>query len=488
MNRNSVSAQLGWLLAALLSLVWLYVWLDWQYFKWFSLESHDFLCYVALLPVAWGFWRARRKPALFRYATCSACLFPIWHLVVFKCERRGWETLEAVTSQTGLVIIFIVGLAWTVWLVDRQAQRFQVTRFEASAPTQGPGPLLAMHASMASAEGGRRIWNPVDMDAWFYGKRKPKLYQSLSVFFGYLVTFLAIFLLLINLTGCEEAFALPSGGGEEAPLQPMVKIQKIIKKKFVLNPYSSVYTHAPNETQLQLLEITKHAYKAGSGEGAGAGFSSGNSRGKVHFIRLEYSGGDWDQGIDADENMLMQYHLLTQHKVADEPQTRTISQVKNFKIGESPPLLYLTGQKNINVGRGDVEILRAYLLEKQGMLFADNGGSAHWGNQFKALMGRVLPNISYSRVPLDHPIHRVPYPIPFLPYVAPHGGTDALAWVVDGRIAAYYHPGDIGDAWADDHAGVPTPIWEACYQLGTNIIFYAHAEYNKWLDSRKKSD
>jgi hypothetical protein len=82
----------------------------------------------------------------------------------------------------------------------------------------------------------------------------------------------------------------------------------------------------------------------------------------------------------------------------------------------------------------------------------------------------------------------VPYPIPFLPYVAPHGGTDALAWVVDGRIAAYYHPGDIGDAWGDDHAGVPTPIWEACYQLGTNIIFYAHAEYNKWLDSRKKSD
>ena len=90
-------------------------------------------------------------------------------------------------------------------------------------------------------------------------------------------------------------------------------------------------------------------------------------------------------------------------------------------------------------------------------------------------MNRVLPNVSYIRVPLDHPIHRIPFPIPFLPYAAPHGGTDALAWVVNGRIVAYYHPGDIGDAWADDHAGVPAQIWEACYQLGTNAyILWSH--------------
>ena len=148
----------------------------------------------------------------------------------------------------------------------------------------------------------------------------------------------------------------------------------------------------------------------------------------------------------------------------------------------------MTGQKNISMGNSEIATLKEFLIEKHGMLFADNGGSAHWGNQFKGLMSRVLENVAYIRVPLDHPIHRVPYPIPFLPYVAPHGGRDALAWVVNGRIAAYYHPGDIGDAWADDHAGVPTQIWEACYQLGTNVIFYAHAEYNKWLDSRKKSD
>jgi hypothetical protein len=49
----------------------------------------------------------------------------------------------------------------------------------------------------------------------------------------------------------------------------------------------------------------------------------------------------------------------------------------------------------------------------------------------------------------------------------------------------YYHPGDIGDAWADGHAGVSPEIFEYCYQLGTNIINYSHAEYSKWLEARK---
>jgi hypothetical protein len=103
-------------------------------------------------------------------------------------------------------------------------------------------------------------------------------------------------------------------------------------------------------------------------------------------------------------------------------------------------------------------------------------------------MSRVLPTVEPVRVPLDDPIHRVPYAIPFLPYVAPHGGKDAWGWKVDGRWVAYYHPGDIGDAWADGHAGVRREIWEACYQLGVNVIFYAHVEYNKWLDAQGESE
>ena len=60
------------------------------------------------------------------------------------------------------------------------------------------------------------------------------------------------------------------------------------------------------------------------------------------------------------------------------------------------------------------------------------------------------------------------------------------SWSADGRWLVYYHPGDIGDAWADGHAGVKPEITEFCYQLGVNVIYYAHAEYAKWLMSRMK--
>ncbi|MEX0585592.1 MAG: DUF4159 domain-containing protein, partial [Pirellulales bacterium] len=126
------------------------------------------------------------------------------------------------------------------------------------------------------------------------------------------------------------------------------------------------------------------------------------------------------------------------------------------------------------------------LLDQHGMLFGDNGGSAHFHNQFFAMMRQTLPNVEPVRVPLDDVIHRVPYQIPFLPYVAPHGGKDAWGWKVDGRWVCYYHPGDIADAWTDDHSGVGPEIYEYCYQLGTNVIFYGHVEYNKWIDARQQ--
>jgi hypothetical protein len=102
-------------------------------------------------------------------------------------------------------------------------------------------------------------------------------------------------------------------------------------------------------------------------------------------------------------------------------------------------------------------------------------------------MNRVLPDVRPVSVPLDDTIHRIPFAMPSLPYVVPHGGKDALGWSVDGRWLVYYHPGDISDAWADGHAGIPTDIYNACYQLGANVINYGHVEYAKWLQSKGKS-
>ena len=171
--------------------------------------------------------------------------------------------------------------------------------------------------------------------------------------------------------------------------------------------------------KLQLLELTKHVYKPGHGEGKGAGFAGGTKRGKVRFIRLKYAGGDWDQDLDlhSDLNMLLWYSANTGHETAPKPEVRTINQLKNFPIGKSPPLVYMTGQKSLgSISSGDKKILNEYLTDKHGMLFADNGGSSSWHSQFFSLMRQVLPGVEPIKVPLDHPVHNG---MPFLPIVAP---------------------------------------------------------------------
>ena len=476
-------------LTALVGVAWLYLWFDWRSLYQVSNEDLQYLFPLLTIPtVSWWLLKAKSVTPLIRYAIYSICLLPVWHLLTFAFYEMGWTTLQAVTARAGLCISFVVGLGWTTWWVERKSRAYQLVRMEITGASS-IGPLKAMQGSMAGAGDGGRIWNPIDLDAWYYGEKKQKLNQSLSVLFGYFFAFIVLFILLLWVGGCQEIYEMPAGGGEQKQLQ-QIKVKKIVTKKFIVNPLSSVIFETPpiEEVEIELLEATEHTYKVGDGKGVGAGFSSGTNRGKVRFIRLEYSGGDWDQGIDADRKMLLEYNIRTQHKIAKDPETRKVAQLKNFRVGKSPPIVYITGQKNIHLGKSEKEALRKYLTEMHGMVFADNGGSRHWGNHFKSLIRQALPNATEIKIPLDHPIHRIPYAIPFLPYVARHDGKDAVGWVLNGRLAVYYHPGDIGDAWAEDHAGVKTHVWEYCYQLGTNVIFYAHAEYNKWLEKRKRSD
>ena len=53
-----------------------------------------------------------------------------------------------------------------------------------------------------------------------------------------------------------------------------------------------------------------------------------------------------------------------------------------------------------------VKILREYLIQKHGMLFADNCGSRHFHNQFVSMMNRVLPDVRPVPIPLDDVIQK----------------------------------------------------------------------------------
>lgn len=411
-------------------------------------------------------------------ATVTIAITLLWLAIVWLTARLGLYALSDGILHWGTIALFFVGLGWAVWGVERRAQKIESDRAASlSRLWTSDQPSIV------------KSWNPLDLSAWYYGRRSQRYKQSMTVLSFYSISFFLLFFLLTQLlSGCTtREYELPAGGGQ-AIMRQQVKIQKVVKKKFVINPYSSILFNPPPLEQIdpKLVEASQHLYKVGQGSGAGAGFSSGTSKGKVRFIRLRYKGGDWDQdyGVGGDLNLLIQYGVRTGQKVEKKTEDVTPSQLATFKPQKSPPLLYLTGQKSIYLTAKEKKILKTYLLDRHGMIFGDNGGGRHFHNQFLALM-REITGVREVAVPLDDDIHRQPYQIPFLPYVSPHGGKVALGWKVNGRWVAYYHPGDIGDAWADGHAGVKSAISEACYQLGVNVIFYAHAEKNKWLESQK---
>lgn len=500
--------------------LWLFFVLEWLW----AHSMSDLIRWVVFTLGAAGaiaacFW-AWPMGRMTRAIVCSLAVVFIWPLPVFASDFFGWSSLAQTCASVGMAIVFFTGLAWAVWGVERGSrfylnQRLGVSTIASGTPglmlgPVGPQPTHASHivadATLPQtlpgrighipAEGlaGAQIWNPIDLEAWYYGRKAPKLNQSITTIFGYTLAFFLLVFLFNRLGGCQEIYEMPAGGGEEKPKVQVVKIQKVIRRKFVINPFSAVIFNPPpiEEVKLNLQELTKHEYQIGQGKGTGAGFSGGTNRGKVRFIRLEYRGGDWDQdfGVGADLNMLLRYGIETGHQVFDKTESRTIEELGRFALGKSPPMVYMTGQQSIQLSKREIETLREYILDKHGMIFADNGGSSQWHGQFFAMMDKVLEGTGVYpvKVPLDDVIHRIPFTLPFVPYVAPHGGKDAWGWYKDGRWLAYYHPGDIGDAWADGHAGVRREIYEACYQLGVNVIFYAHAEYNKWLDTREKKE
>ena len=350
-----------------------------------------------------------------------------------------------------------------------------------------------MRGQRDEARSPQRVWNPLDQAAWYYGRNNRKLNQTIVVLLAYSLVFFVLVEVIGQLRTRRDSYELPGGGGQAKALPQTIRVQKVVRTRYVVNPYSAIRFEVPpiDDVKLNLNEATEHAYVVGYGDGSGggAGFGAGTARGKVRFIRLQYSGGDWDQdfGIGADLNMLLEYGIRTGQKVAEKTESRVIEELRGFPVGKSPPVVYMTGERSIVLSKYEVKVLREYLLAKHGMLFGDNGGSGHFHNQFLGMMAAVLPEVRPVRVPLDDVIHRIPYHIPFLPYVAPHGGRDALGWWSDGRWVCYYHPGDIGDAWCDGHAGVKPEVWECCYQLGTNILFYAHVEYAKWLEAQQRT-
>ncbi len=315
---------------------------------------------------------------------------------------------------------------------------------------------------------------------------RSSLYWAISLFLA--VLFLPY---LLFMWGWEEPYGLPQGSGEMVQQQVVVKKQKKQKKqkKLTINPFSPYILERMDiddvKTFEELEQETRDTYVAtanqalGKGGKGNGGWPQGMAKSAIRFIRLKYRGGDWDQdmGKGADYNLLIKFHEWTGMKIARETEFREIERLKYFPHKLAPPFVFLTGMKGITVSDKEVKVLRDYCLVEGGMIFIDNGGG-YFDRSVRNLLRRVFPGKPLVDIPNDDPIYQRPYVFPDgAPPLWHHAGYRAMGIRDEGRWVVYYHPGDVNDAWKDDHSGVTAEVADQAYKLGVNIMFYAFNQY-----------
>ena len=313
---------------------------------------------------------------------------------------------------------------------------------------------------------------------------RSSLYWACSLFLA--VLFLPY---LIFCWGWEEPYGLPAGGGQE--VQQVVKVKKEKRKKqkkLTVNPFSPYILERMNiddvKTLVELDNESRDTYEAtqagGGAKGKGTGgWPQGMEGAAVRFIRLKYRGGDWDQdmGKGADYNLLIKFHEWTGMKIAQDTEFREIERLKFFPKKKAPPFVFLTGKGGLNASEADVKALRDYCLVEGGMLFIDNGGG-YFDHSVRNLLRRVFPGKPLVDIANDDSIYQRPYVFPDgAPPFWHHAGYRAMGIRDEGRWVVYYHPGDINDAWRDDHSGASAEVADQAYKLGVNVMFYAFNQY-----------
>lgn len=326
--------------------------------------------------------------------------------------------------------------------------------------------------------------------------RKSVIYSILAHF-----TVIVLIPLLAQFSGCEsvQPYLIPEGSGN-----PVIGIVKVVKpkkqanKRVVLNPNSAISFHPPNlddsavsqdvdesTTQTYVADassVHQGAGKGGLGAGGGGkgGWPGGMKNAVVRFVRLEYDGEGWDDGMDlslrSDINFLDEFKKATGFKTAGRGESHSIRMLDDYPKGFAPPFVFMCGHGQINVSPKDIEILRKYLLDG-GMLFADCG-SVQWDRSFRSLIQAVFPGEPLLVVPDDDPIYQQPYVFENgAPPLWHHGGSRALGIKRGRRWVVYYHPGDIHDAWKTGHSGMSPELTRRAYQLGINIVYHAFTHY-----------
>jgi hypothetical protein len=311
---------------------------------------------------------------------------------------------------------------------------------------------------------------------------------------------------LMQFDGCVEPYRVPKGSGNPVvAMVKMVKPKKKKKKSLTLRPNSAIVFEVPDldksEADEEMKEMTELTYQAsvttggagklGKGGGTQGGWPAGMENYKIRFIRLNHGGAGWDDGMDdsnADVNFLREFAQATGfRKIARAGESHSIALLRKYPSDGFPPFVFLTGNGGMGrVATGDVKILRDYCLGG-GLLIAD-AGSVDFHNSFLQFIRQVFPDKPLVDIADDDELYKLPFTFPDgAPAFWHHGGRRALGIKHEGRWVAFYHPGDMNDAWKSSAFTDVTPeMRENAMHLGINLVRYAFDEWNDAVTKAQK--
>ena len=327
--------------------------------------------------------------------------------------------------------------------------------------------------------------------------RDPEFRKSVyGSWLTHLMVIVIIPMLLMLRGGCIRPYRVPLGSGQ--PAVAMIKVVQPKKKKklrkYILSKDSGIVFEVPDlddselvkdvndSTQLTYVADTSAAHgNMGTGGGKQAGWADGFGDGEIRFIRVQYDGPEWDDGMDesADANFLAAFQKLSgldNNQVASEGESHPISHLRKYPKGEAPPFVYMTGSGNVRLSSSEMETMRAYIKEG-GMIFGD-AGSGRWDSEFRGMANALLPGSTLRPISDDDPIFQIPFTFPNgPPPLWFHGGKQTMGVKYKGRWAVFYFPGDMNDAWKTGHSGINPVLAEAAVHLGVNVVYYATTRY-----------
>jgi hypothetical protein len=233
------------------------------------------------------------------------------------------------------------------------------------------------------------------------------------------------------------------------------------------------------------------------------------------FVRVEYDseGGYGEAYYDYDGRFWLRWQ--TDYPEAERNFLYRIGQLTTIKANPEPislrltdprlddyPFIYMCDVGWQRLSRAEVRALRRYLI-RGGFLWVDDfWGTAEWRN-FERNMREVFPEYDWRRIPNDHPILNIVFPLDECPQVPakifwdswresfdhpdvhrqPAGGLRGVRTVnfmglfnKAGRLMVVAtHNTDIGDGWEreTEHAEFFKEFSVKSFAMGINILAYA---------------